>query len=49
MAFQNLDDPHIKDEPGYSQFLQDEFVAEVYRKNPLQAYTMLLTFRDDMS
>jgi len=48
MAFQNLDDPHIKDEPGYSQFLQDEFVAEVYRKNPLQAYTMLLTFRDNM-
>ena len=48
MAFQNLDNPNIKNEPGYSQFLQDEFVAEVYRKNPLQAYTMLLTFRDNM-
>lgn len=49
MAFQDLDNPTIKNEPGYSQFLQDEFVAEVYRNNPLRAYTMLLTFRDTMA
>ena len=48
MAFQNLDNPAIKDEPGYSQFLQDEFTADVYRENPLRAYIMLLTFRDNM-
>ena len=48
MAFQNLDNPEIKNEPGYSQFLQDEFSADVYRENPLQAYVMLLTFRDNM-
>ena len=48
MAFQNLDNPDVKNEPGFSQFLQDEFVAEVYRNNPLQAYIMLLTFRDNM-
>ncbi len=48
MAFQNLDTPAIKNEPGYSQFLQDEFTAEIYRNNPLRAYIMLLTFRDNM-
>lgn len=48
MAFQNLDNPTIKNEPGYSQFLHDEFVDDVYRENPLRAYIMLLTFRDNM-
>ena len=48
MAFQNLDNPAVKNEPGYSQFLQDEFTAQVYRENPLRAYIMLLTFRDNM-
>lgn len=48
MAFTNLDNPEIANEPGYSQFLQDEFTAEVYRKNPLRAYIMLLTFRDNL-
>jgi len=48
MAFQNLDNPAIKNEPGYSQFLHDEFSADVYRENPLRAYIMLLTFRDNM-
>jgi len=48
MAFQNLDNPAIKDEPGYSQFLHDEFTADVYLQNPLRAYIMLLTFRDNM-
>jgi hypothetical protein len=48
MAFTNLDNPEVKNEPGYSQFLHDEFTAEVYRKNPLRAYIMLLTFRDNL-
>lgn len=48
MAFQNLDNPEVKNEPGYSQFLHDEFIADVYRENPLRAYIMLLTFRDNM-
>ena len=48
MAFQNLDNPALKNEPGYSQFLHDEFTADVYRENPLRAYIMLLTFRDNM-
>lgn len=48
MAFQNLDNPAIKNEPGYSQFLQDELIADVYRDNPLRAYILLLTFRDSM-
>ncbi len=48
MAFQNLDNPTVKNEPGYSQFLQDEFTADIYRENPLRAYIMLLTFRDNM-
>lgn len=48
MAFQNLDNPVVQNEPGYSQFLHDEFVDDVYRDNPLRAYIMLLTFRDNM-
>jgi len=48
MAFQNLDNPAIKNEPGYSQFLHNEFVDDVYRENPLRAYIMLLTFRDNL-
>jgi hypothetical protein len=48
MAFQNLDADSVRNEPGYSQFLHDEFTAEVYRKNPLRAYIMLLTFRDNV-
>jgi len=48
MAFQDLDNPAIKNEPGFNQFLQNEFVADVYRQNPLRAYIMLLTFRDNM-
>lgn len=48
MAFQNLDSDEIRNEAGYSQFLQDEFTADVYRKNPLRAYIMLLTFRDNV-
>jgi hypothetical protein len=48
MAFTNLDNPEIVNEPGYSQFLQDEFTADVYRENPLRAYIMLLTFRDNL-
>jgi hypothetical protein len=48
MAFQNLDAENVRNEAGYSQFLHDEFTAEVYRKNPLRAYIMLLTFRDNV-
>jgi len=48
MAFTNLDNPEIKNESGYSQFLQNEFTADIYRENPLRAYIMLLTFRDNM-
>jgi len=48
MAFQDLDNPAIKNESGYSQFLHDEFTAAVYQQNPLRAYIMLLTFRDNM-
>ncbi len=48
MAFQNLDNPAIQSEPGYSQFLDHEFNDQFYRENPLRAYIMLLTFRDNM-
>lgn len=37
MAFQNLDNPAIKNEPGFSQFLQNEFNDEIYVQNPLRA------------
>jgi len=48
MAFTNLDSPAIKEEPGYSQFLHDEFTADVYRKSPSRAYIMLLAFRKNI-
>ena len=48
MAFQNLDNPAIKNEPGYSQFLHDEFTDDIYRENPLRAYIMLLNFKENL-
>jgi hypothetical protein len=48
MAFQNLDEIPTQNEAGYSQFLQDEFTADIYIKNPKRAYIMLLTFRDNL-
>jgi hypothetical protein len=48
MAFVNLDDESIRNEPAYSDFLQDEFTAEQYRENPNRATIMLLTFRQNM-
>jgi hypothetical protein len=48
MAFQNLDNPAIRNEPGYSQFLHDEFTDDIYRENPLRAYIMLLSFKDNL-
>ena len=48
MAFLNLDDPALKEVPGYSQFLRDELVANVYREKPHRASVMMLTFRDSM-
>lgn len=48
MAFQNLDEIPTQNEAGYSQFLHDEFTADIYLKNPKRAYIMLLTFRDNL-
>ncbi|GAB4547959.1 MAG: BLUF domain-containing protein [Anaerolineales bacterium] len=48
MAFHNLDNPAVKNEPGFSEFLEDELTAEIYSRNPLRAYILLLTFRDSM-
>ena len=48
MAFTNLDTPAIRNEPGFSQFLHDEFSAEFYRKQPSRANIMLLAFRDNL-
>ena len=48
MAFTNLDNPAIRNEPGFSQFLHDEFTADLYRNEPKRAYIMLLAFRDNL-
>ena len=48
MAFTNLDTPSIQNEPGFSQFLHDEFTADLYRREPKRAYIMLLAFRDNL-
>ncbi len=48
MAFRNLDSSDIQNEPGYSEFLHDEFTADIYHENPSRAYIMLLTFRDNL-
>ncbi len=48
MAFTNLDNPSIQNEPGFSQFLHDEFTADLYRREPKRAYIMLLAFRDNL-
>lgn len=48
MAFVNLDNPDIKNEPNYSQFLDDEFTPDVFLQNPSRAKNMLLVFRENM-
>ena len=48
MAFFNLDNPSVKDERGFSEFLQDEFTADVYRNLPYRAYMMLVTFKENI-
>ena len=48
MAFTNLDNPSIQNEPGFSQFLHDEFTADLYCREPKRAYIMLLAFRDNL-
>lgn len=48
MAFTDLDSPEIQNEPGYSDFLHDEFTAGFYRDKPTRARIMLLAFRDNL-
>lgn len=48
MAFTDLDSPEIRNEPGYSDFLHDEFTASYYRNKPSRAHIMLLAFRDNL-
>jgi hypothetical protein len=48
MAFVNMDDESIKNEPAFSEFLQDEFTAGKYRYTPHLATIMLLSFRENV-
>ena len=49
MAFVNLDNPAIKNEPNYSQFLEEDFTSATYLQSPSRAKKLLLNFREYMS
>ena len=48
MGFQNLADPAWRNLPGYSEFLDVQFDANVVEGNPSQAFKLLRTFRRQM-
>jgi hypothetical protein len=49
MGFRNLNDPAIRDTPGYSEFLNESFTPETFRADPSRAMHLLGIFRRNMS
>lgn len=46
MGFADLDDESLKSESAYTEFMQDDFTADKYRKSPRLACVLLL--RDEL-
>ena len=46
MGFVNLNNPNLKDMPGYSRFLHESLDAEKFTQNPSFAHEFLLAFRE---
>lgn len=48
MAFHNLDGEIAGQENAYSEFFDNDLIAEKFREKPQLAYNMLLSFRENM-
>jgi hypothetical protein len=48
MAFLNLDDETARAEHGLSDFLREDFKADKFRETPKLAYSMLLSFKENV-
>ncbi len=48
MAFCNLDTHSLKSARGFSEFQEDDFMAEIFRKMPIRAYIMLVTIKENI-
>ncbi|HYP06006.1 MAG TPA: BLUF domain-containing protein [Bryobacteraceae bacterium] len=49
MAFQNLNDPALRDLPGYSEFMNEHLDSDAFRKNSGRAHRLLEVFRRNMN
>ena len=49
MGFRNLNDPGLRDTPGYSEFLNEPFTSDSFRADPSRAMHLLGIFRRNMS
>lgn len=49
MAFRNLEDPVLRDIPGYSEFMNEPLDSAVFQKNPNHARRLLEVFRRNMN
>ncbi len=45
MGFRNLNEPSLKDDPAYSEFMNASFTGEEYITNPTHCRKLLLTFK----
>lgn len=48
MAFWNLNDPALRDVPGYSEFLNERLTSEVFQISPDRARRLLDIFRRNL-
>ena len=48
MAFRNLEDPSVRDLPGYSEFMNEPLDSEELRSDPGRAERLLGIFRHNM-
>jgi hypothetical protein len=49
MGFRNLDAPEVRGQPGYSEFLNEDWLGTALQKNPDHAMKLLHLFRRGMS
>jgi Sensors of blue-light using FAD len=49
MGFQNLNDPALRDTPGYSEFMNEPLDSEAFRTDPSRARRLLEVFRRNVN
>lgn len=49
MAFRNLNDPALREVPGYSEFMNEPLTSPTFRTDPNQVRRLLEIFRENMN